>query len=194
MSPTTFSFLCVPGSQRQRLLRELHSARRHLRGTVRYGYNMADYPQFDLVVSATLDGSAMRPQALTQRGHSVIEMYVGIICACLPFLKAFAKHHFPAIFDIKSVRSTHERTHFDIRSATSVRMPTMTTSTMTTRKTESVDENVLPLQSERSSNLLSGTIAGHQDRILEEGPPGNSGWFKSKASVGRIPTSWFKCI
>lgn len=29
---------------------------------------------------------------------STIEMYAGIICASLPCLKAFAKHHFPDMF------------------------------------------------------------------------------------------------
>lgn len=28
----------------------------------------------------------------------MVEMYTGVICACLPILKVFCKHHFPAIF------------------------------------------------------------------------------------------------
>jgi hypothetical protein len=28
----------------------------------------------------------------------MIEMYIGIICACLPILKVFCKHHFPSVF------------------------------------------------------------------------------------------------
>ena len=29
----------------------------------------------------------------------MIEMYTGIICACLPVLKVFCKHHFPKVFE-----------------------------------------------------------------------------------------------
>jgi hypothetical protein len=31
--------------------------------------------------------------------RSMIEIYTGIICACLPILKAFCKHHFPKVFE-----------------------------------------------------------------------------------------------
>jgi hypothetical protein len=30
---------------------------------------------------------------------SIVEIYIGIICACLPCLKAFAKHIFPGVFE-----------------------------------------------------------------------------------------------
>jgi hypothetical protein len=30
--------------------------------------------------------------------HSLVEEYIGIICACLPCLKAFSKHFFPGLF------------------------------------------------------------------------------------------------
>ena len=29
----------------------------------------------------------------------MVEMYTGIICACLPVLKVFCKHHFPKVFE-----------------------------------------------------------------------------------------------
>jgi len=37
---------------------------------------------------------------LTPLSHSLIEMYIGIICASLPILKPFMKYHFPRVFAV----------------------------------------------------------------------------------------------
>ena len=57
---------------------------------------MALHSEHHLVVS--LLSRTVRNSLLSLTPHSIIEMNTGIICACLPNLKAFAKRHFPNLF------------------------------------------------------------------------------------------------
>lgn len=57
---------------------------------------MALHTKHYLVVS--LSPRTVRAALLRLTSHSIIEMNTGIICACLPNLKAFAKRHFPNLF------------------------------------------------------------------------------------------------
>src|SRR3569833_898278 len=98
-------------------------------------------------------------------------MYVGIICACLPCLKAFAKYHFPRVFDIKPVWPARER--LDMSSRIPARLRAMTKSTRATRKTKKNNkENDKPQQSKTSKRETSSTPSGHGDGVSEERPPG----------------------
>src|SRR3569833_224450 len=109
-------------------------------------------------------------------------MYVGIICACLPCLKAFAKYHFPRVFDIKPVWPARER--LDMSSRIPARLRALTKSTRASRETGMIDEeNVLPLQSKTSNRVSSSTPTGHGDGVSEERPPGTEDDRKSKSSV-----------
>jgi hypothetical protein len=61
--------------------------------------------------------------------NSIIEMNIGIICACLPFLKTIAKHHYPESFSDDPVFSTGDA---ESPQRTSVQWP----STFQTQDTE----------------------------------------------------------
>jgi len=83
----------------QRLRCELRSPGSHPAGEGLQRHDMGVLHQPDLVVSLpflvpfahpSLDTDSMPP--------SIIEMTVGIVCACLPCLRALAKHHFPDAF------------------------------------------------------------------------------------------------
>ncbi len=50
-----------------------------------------------------------------------MELYVGIICACLPSLKAFAKFRFPSLFEFSPDNPPHGRVNFSILTAISAR-------------------------------------------------------------------------
>ncbi len=51
-----------------------------------------------------------------------MELYVGIICACLPSFKALAKHHFPGWFDTSLDRLPHEHVNFSVLTTMSLKV------------------------------------------------------------------------
>jgi hypothetical protein len=61
---------------------------------------MALPPQLDSLVRSPNHVSPPLQHSKNRRltPCSIAEVYTGIICACLPILKVFCKHHFPSIF------------------------------------------------------------------------------------------------
>jgi hypothetical protein len=62
---------------------------------------------------------------------SIIEMNIGIICACLPSLKTIAKHHYPGSFNDDPIFSTGDP---QMPQRQSVQWPTTSTQTQDSEK------------------------------------------------------------
>jgi len=93
----------------------------------------------------------------------VIEMYMGIICACLPCLKPLANHHFPAVFGTEPVPLSHERPDFNVPSGLSIQMQKMSRKRLGT-ETEPVgkhDDSVLRSKGSSNLDLSSGITREH---------------------------------
>lgn len=75
--------------------REYRPPSTHSRRIKRYRHHMALRQQPNLDVQAPT--ISQLSYSLTQ--YSVLEMHVGVICACLPSLKPLTKHYFPSLFE-----------------------------------------------------------------------------------------------
>jgi len=93
---------------------------------------------------------------------------MGIICACLPCLKAFAKYHFPGIFKTGLTRSLHASINSRFRSRRPAHPQTMMGTGLTTETLSTEMEDESPLQSKSSGNLLSGGTMQRSSDMSEE--------------------------
>jgi hypothetical protein len=107
--------------------------------------------------------------------NSLVEMNVGVICACLPSLKSFVKHYFPNVFQISHNRPENERVNFSVFTGIPVHL-----SSWSGRRTHSANDTETASDSRRGSlttdsdawtlhanNKKSGTAVRKED--LESG-------------------------
>lgn len=110
---------------------------------------------------ASIPGGANDPDTTwlycTNNIWCLVEIYVGIICACLPCLKSFAKHHFPGVFDISLDPPSNQAINFSILTKIPVRVRQWTTD----RETESLrSEAVDTVPHNKKSGFSSSTSHG----------------------------------
>ena len=92
-------------------------------------------------------------------------MYVGIICASLPSLKAFGAHHFPDLFKSSpnALQPDHERVRWSLLSPVTLHLRTWTGRRTANR--QQVDDEETAVENTKGSKALSDTLASTHEGL-----------------------------
>jgi len=105
---------------------------------------------------------SLYPSRPSDSPASLVEMYVGIICACLPSLKALGAHSFPHVFKTSpdALRLNHDGLRFSLLTPFTAHLRTWTSRRTVARPPTENEETVAH---ESTGSGRSDTLASHSD-------------------------------